>query len=105
MLTNAQMNTVENTHFGPVIGVHEGFMSRFLFLLPSVQQIIASFDIDRIVFVGHSMGAAVATLMALEYRNTKRVTCFTLAAPIMGDSKFRKLVRNFFGLLEARQTK
>ena len=80
-------------------------MSRFLFLLPSVQQIIASFDIDRIVFVGHSMGAAVATLLALEYRSTKRVTCFTLAAPIMGDSKFRKLVRNFFGLLEARQTK
>ena len=44
------MNTVENTHFAPLIGVHEGFMSRFLFILPSVQQIIASFDIDRIVF-------------------------------------------------------
>ena len=91
MLTNAQMNPVDSTHFGPQIGVHEGFMSRFLFLLPSVDQLIASFDTDRIVFVGHSMGAAVATLMALEYRNRKQVTCFTLAAPIMGDSKFRKL--------------
>ena len=91
MLTNARMTATQTSHFGPVVSLHEGFFERFLFLLPNVQHIVSSFETQNVVFVGHSMGGAIAILMALEYRDKRKVKCFTLAAPIIGDERFRNM--------------
>ena len=85
------MTATQTSHFGPLVSLHEGFFERFLFLLPSVQRVISSFETKNVVFVGHSMGGAVAILMALEYRDKLKVNCFTLAAPIIGDERFRNM--------------
>ena len=96
MITNADMQAVETKHFGPCVSIHQGFLNRFRYLLPIVKEVISSTQPSRVVFVGHSMGAAIAILFALEYRHKLSFSCFTLAAPIMGDESFRNATKLSF---------
>ena len=98
MVTNADMQAVETKHFGPCVSVHQGFLNRFRILLPIVRDVISMTHPSRVVFVGHSMGAAVAILFALEFRHKVPFSCLTLAAPIMGDENFRNATEHKFPL-------
>ena len=90
------MQAVETKHFGPSVFVHQGFLNRFRFLLPIVRDVISTTHPSRVVFVGHSMGAAIAILFALEYRHKLPFSCLTLAAPIIGDESFRNATEQIF---------
>ena len=64
--------------------VHEGFSSALDELLPMVRPAIDGIDCD-ILFTGHSLGAALATLMA-SFRKPKAL--YTFGSPRVGDEDF-----------------
>ena len=61
--------------------VHSGFLSQFNTILPKLLNIINQ---GSLVFVGHSLGGALATLFATKYGGT----CITFGSPKVGDETF-----------------
>ena len=62
----------------------------------SIAELIANQNPEKIRIIGHSMGGALAILAAIEFKamnqsEDRKITCFTLAAPIIGDQRFSKL--------------
>lgn len=75
--------------------VHLGFEIVYLQVRDSIKQLVDSCPpISRLIFTGHSLGAAVATLAAYEFaKNTPyQPELFTLASPRVGDPVFVKIV-------------
>eukprot|EP01018_Ginkgo_biloba_P029721 Gb_18098 [translate_table: standard] len=82
--------------------VHKGFLDRFLKIFPSseieneVQK--AQGENKRIVFAGHSLGGAIAslaTLWALEKRHECKAApfCVTFGSPLVGDKRLSQAIR------------
>jgi triacylglycerol lipase len=65
--------------------VHRGFWQSFSRLLPQIRSWLARHDQARLVLTGHSLGAALATLMAGLYRESELVT---FGSPRVGDGDF-----------------
>ena len=62
----------------------------------SIAELIANQKPEKIRIIGHSMGGALAILAAIEFKamnqsEERKISCFTLAAPIIGDQRFSKL--------------
>jgi hypothetical protein len=74
------------TGFGGLGAVHAGFKKTYESILPSLEKdrkLIASADVVH--FVGHSLGGAVATLLAAGYAgSTKAVKLYTFGSPRVG---------------------
>ena len=73
-----------------------GFLTRYLSMHKSIAELIANQKPEKIRIIGHSMGGALAILAAIEFKamnqsEDRKITCFTLAAPIIGDQRFSKL--------------
>lgn len=67
--------------------VHNGFKKTYDSILPSLSMGNAKKDIDAaeiIHFVGHSLGGAVATLLAANYSESKSVKLYTFGSPRVG---------------------
>jgi len=69
---------------------HRGFLRRFQQLHPEIWRVVQNFGINRkYTVVGHSLGAAIATFVALELKSKGYdAMCVTLAAPKIGDRDF-----------------
>jgi len=94
--TDADMELVETNHFGQIISIHKGFLTRYLSMHKSIAELIANQKPEKIRIIGHSMGGALAILAAIEFKamnqsEERKISCFTLAAPIIGDQRFSKL--------------
>ncbi|CBH16849.1 class 3 lipase, putative [Trypanosoma brucei gambiense DAL972] len=83
--------------------VHAGFIREAENLVPQMEEFVgeAIHRGYRLVFSGHSLGGAVATLVALQLLQTHpdlardRVRCFTFGAPLVGDRQLTELVQRF----------
>lgn len=77
--------------------IHRGFLEQYTSVRDNlVKKIneINNVNIKRIVFCGHSLGGALATIGALDFKlqNTNsRIHCITFASPRVGNTEFSKL--------------
>ena len=96
---------LEDTHFAqisfPPFGtVHEGFLKVYQSLWDKLTIIVRNVQgLKRVVICGHSLGAAVATMIGLSLQNTfgkdyVQVGVVTYACPRVGDENFSKAVDN-----------
>jgi hypothetical protein len=70
--------------------VHSGFAKAFQELWPAVQAVLPQFKEYRLLFTGHSLGAAMATL-ASSLR--KPQSLYTIGSPRVGDQAFADLLQ------------
>jgi hypothetical protein len=98
----------------PNASVHEGFLKYYLEqqkeILETIQNMIRSSQFAEIIFVGHSLGGAAATLAALDassYFKNQRISLYTYGEPRSGNQafanavnaiKFRKSFRVVYGM-------
>jgi len=86
----ANLNLSESaTEFGMV---HSGFLQGFLDIRGKLQAALDSAIADghQIVLTGHSLGGALATIAASEWRNQYPIrTVYTFGQPAVGDRAFR----------------
>lgn len=68
---------------------HAGFVRMYADLRTHVRQRVQQSGASEVVFTGHSLGGALATLAGLD-NNTKKVTVVTFGAPPVGDSNFAR---------------
>lgn len=67
--------------------VHKGFLEQYLSLKKSIEEILYNFRDDyKIICCGHSLGGALAILLAFDYK----YDCITIGAPRVGDKNFKK---------------
>ena len=76
--------------------IHSGFLEQYTAVREHVRNEITSLmneSIKRVVFCGHSLGAALATIAALDYKlqEATEVICVTFASPRVGNKSFSKL--------------
>ena len=78
--------------------IHSGFLEQYNSIRESIideiDEVIDNENIKRIIFCGHSLGAALATIAALDYKlqnSTQNVKCVTFASPRVGNKSFSKL--------------
>jgi len=83
--------------------VHQGFISAYNSVRDAVLDAVRKTPHKRVICTGHSLGAALATLCALDIRcnvSGKEVSCYTYGSPKVGDDNFVKaynrLVANTF---------
>ena len=88
--------------------VHWGFYNQFSELKPEIDEIIEKYrkeekNSNEIIFSGHSLGGALATMAALKYGMEYpdlQVNCVTFGSPRVGDEKFAnyfdKIVKNSY---------
>ena len=87
--------------------VHWGFYNQFKELKPDLDKIINDYKSDdenkEIVFAGHSLGGALATIASVNYSYNNpnlSVNCITYGSPRVGDQQFadifNKNVKNSF---------
>lgn len=71
--------------------VHQGFGLLYDRVKPAFLERIRSSQYSRIVFCGHSLGGALATIAAADFASSSpetRVWCFTFGSPQVGDQLF-----------------
>jgi hypothetical protein len=100
--TNIQ-NWIDNVQFSltcpyqnNVICVETGFYKVFEAMMPQVEKAVASaatrYNIDTILYTGHSLGGAVATLMAYYMstndNNDHTIELITFGSPRVGNAEF-----------------
>jgi len=72
---------------------HAGFLKQFLSVKESIIQYIEKYD--NIIFCGHSLGGALATIASLYFyfyfEKIKIINCVTFGSPRVGDKVFSKL--------------
>lgn len=86
--------------------IHRGFDKIFSKLEDELALIIDTNkdDFDNIIFIGHSLGAAIAKVSALSFKLSKNynISCITYASPLIGDSTFAQIwnseIKNKFTL-------
>ena len=82
---------------GPNVRVHCGFFKQFASVQQDIETEIAKHDFKSIVFCGHSLGAAVASIAAVHFALKMKDTpihCFTVGSPRVGNDNFRLLFNN-----------
>ncbi len=75
------------------IKVHHGFMDAYRSVRDAVLKEAKSTKYERIIFTGHSLGAALAKLAALDVSYNvpgKAIVCYTFGAPKVGNQEFAK---------------
>ena len=79
--------------------VHKGFKTTFDSVLPSLQRdekLVAGADVVHVV--GHSLGGAIATIIAAHYAgNGKAVRLYTFGSPRVGGMGCHRLIENRVG--------
>lgn len=70
--------------------VHKGFNTQFHSIEADISKHLQGLTFDRLVFCGHSLGGALATLAALHYsgRYATRIECVTFGSPCVGNRQF-----------------
>lgn len=89
----------ENSGTNPDIRVHEGFLEDYLCVRDFIHEIIKGTDKKKIYVHGHSKGAAITSLCALDIQYNfpdKEIGTFGLGTPRIGNSAF---VESFNGRL------
>ena len=82
--------------------VHEGFYEAEKSIIPEVikevKRLQEQFPSHNVVLTGHSLGAALATLSAIDLvnGNVTRVRLFNFGSPRIGDEKFSGLKSIYF---------
>lgn len=88
--TNLKTNLVDMGNIGKV---HEGFYTRFNTCHKSeLKDIIKNTKAKLIVFTGHSLGGALATVAALYFslaNPEKKIGCITFGAPKVGNTRLK----------------
>jgi len=99
-LTDLIVSETEMVFEGPVPRVHGGFQLQLRAVCASIFADLRdqSADFDTVVFTGHSLGGALATLAVVLYRHhdrdrTKDVWCHTFGSPRVGDVAFSRYFR------------
>lgn len=73
--------------------IHAGFLKQFLSVKETITQDIEKYD--NIIFCGHSLGGALATISSLYFHfcfnKMKNIKCVTFGSPRVGDNVFSKL--------------
>jgi hypothetical protein len=95
VLTNLKF-IKEDFNFKSKEKVHTGFFEQFYSIKNQMNQILYAIDFskfDKIIFTGHSLGSALATITslsyALEYPLIKNnIYCITFGSPRVGNTKF-----------------
>lgn len=80
--------------------VHRGFHERFLEVRDRVMKWVDESSVHSVTLSGHSMGGAVATLMASylrSHRPDKAITLITFGSPRVGDRAFVEFVDRQLG--------
>lgn len=80
-------------HLNDDIKVHFGFYWQFDNIQYSLYNELYKLDFNKIIFAGHSLGGALATLASTFYKNRHRdinVSCITFGSPRVGNKKFIK---------------
>lgn len=75
------------------IKVHHGFMEAYRSIRDTILQEAKKTKYQRIIFTGHSLGAALAMLAALDVDYNvpgKEIVCYTFGAPKVGNAAFVK---------------
>lgn len=72
---------------------HAGFAAAWTVLRPQIERWLAEHRPQSVALTGHSMGAALAQLAALDLRHTQRIEQVVLfATPMMGGAEFNRLI-------------
>lgn len=80
--------------------VHRGFMDATNSILPEVDRLIRGLSPRTLHFTGHSLGGAIATLLAAHYaqgRQYDEIHCYTFGCPRVGDANFGDWLVNRVG--------
>lgn len=87
-----------NISYTETPNVHQGFNLQFqaikFDLHQHIEKILKSHKIEKLVFTGHSLGGALATIASVYFSSKYpllELTCFTLGSPRVGDTKFIKI--------------
>tara|TARA_R110001592_G_scaffold265951_2_gene531579 strand:- start:9889 stop:10533 length:645 start_codon:yes stop_codon:yes gene_type:complete len=106
--TNNVRNIVSDVRFIPWYSkrfgwTHKGFLTSFRKLKPSLSRVILKYYQPgyRIIFTGHSLGAAVsqlAVVWAAHHFPNLSVSCITFASPKVGYSSFGNRIKKLFHL-------
>jgi triacylglycerol lipase len=76
------------------IKVHSGFIEAYSSVREAMFKAAKESPLKQVLCTGHSLGAALATLSALDIKYNlpdKTVTCYTYGSPKVGNSDFAKL--------------
>lgn len=85
--------------FSSLCYVNKGFLSAYQSIKQQLYETLNDFgnsnEINRIVFIGHSIGGAIATLASADdkvdkYIKYQRIECYTFGAPQVGGENFQK---------------
>jgi predicted lipase len=92
--------TFEKELFAEKAKVHKGFLTQFLTIFTLLNSVVTKnleIGVHKLIFTGHSLGAALATLAACYYGRNCYVSypewlaCVTFGSPRIGDKEFVKL--------------
>lgn len=93
VLTDAEAQMCACSFLSDNCAVHAGFNSAYITAQPRIWEAIKDYVSPHTVFIttGHSLGAALATLCALDIRThwaQPEVRCYSFASPKVGGKKF-----------------
>ncbi|CUS15272.1 unnamed protein product, partial [Tuber aestivum] len=100
--TNIQLLWKDASVFCPNCKLHSGFYNAFINAFPpiltSVNSLRAQYPSYKLVVTGHSLGGALATITATEFRRLGYTTeLYTYGAPRIGNNKFSEFVTQSSG--------
>jgi hypothetical protein len=81
------------------IYTHGGFTYQFLefneYMGQDIHDLIKEYDVNRLIFAGHSMGGALSAIAAAYFGHKYKekeihITCHTIGSPMIGNAKFVK---------------
>lgn len=75
-------------NIGKDIRVHHGFHDGLKKIRPQIDKTLKNHTDKEVVFIGHSLGAAIAQLGALHFSDNYFTSCYTFASPRVGNSEF-----------------
>lgn len=80
-------------YMGTNLKVHRGFYKIFQNVKNQINHELNKLEIDKIIMTGHSLGAAIATLLAPEmHKNNYETYAYCFGSPKVGDSKFAEFI-------------
>jgi len=68
--------------------LHSGFAAIYQAAKPELQKILSQYPTSNVIFTGHSLGGAVASIASSDQWPGHRVRAITVGAPQIGDEKF-----------------
>lgn len=93
------LKTLQKTFIEKGVKVHRGFYKQFMSIESEIKEHIKNIckiypTINKLCFVGHSLGGGLATLGSVWFKNMfpeKIIECYTLGSPRVGNKKFIEL--------------